>query len=270
MDDYTARFLKTGAVIPVSPIPDDWVGTKTVNGQAAFWIRFRIGNDQGVDSEYREIRILPEVADLIDGINVVGSGDDEAGIRQHIIRGYPVGRQMAWDDLISYGRNTAEVILFSQVKAAAGGRSLYALGPQGATRIPMEPSGRPAEERYAHVQNGFASLFRGTYTSQLRHGEPRPTVLKGVEYVIVHTRNFDVDNDLIQVWASFDGEPSFLVGRGRDSLVTLELPRDDSARGYRYAITVGIEDGVRDELVPTITDIIVGVYPISGTKAQER
>lgn len=275
VDDYTSRFLKTGAVIPVSPIPDDWVGTKTVNGQAAFWIRFLIGNDQTVNSEYREVRILPEVADLVSGTNVAGSGDDEAGIRQHIIQGYPVGRQMAWDDIISYGRNTAEVILFSQVLAAGGGRSLYALGPQGATRIPMEPSGRPAEERYPHTQNGFASLYRTAYTSLgpgVRGGQVRnrPTVLKGVEYVTVHARNFDRSNDLVQVWVAFDGQTPFLVGKGRDSLVTLELPRNESTRGYRYTVIVGLEDGVRDELAPVVTDIVAGVYAISGTRAHER
>ncbi len=269
VDDYTASLLTSGAIIPTSPIPSDWE-TTTINGQSAFWVRLNITTNQGTDSEYREVRLLPEVADLVGGTNVGGSGDDEAGIRQHIIRGYPVGRQMAWDDIISYERNTAEVLLFSQVLAAGGGRSLYALGPQGATRIPMEPSGRPAEERYAHAQNGFASLHRYTYTSQIAPGVPAPTVLKGIEYVTVHTRNFDEGNDLVQVWVAFDGQTPFLMGQGRDSLVTLELPRDESHRGYRYMVIVGLEDGVRDELIPVVTDVVAGVYAISGTRAHER
>ncbi len=266
--DYTAFLLQSGAIVPDVIIPSNWTET-AINSQNAFWIRLRIEVDQAVNSEYREVRILPEVADLVSGTNVVGSGDDEAGIRQHIIRGYPVGRQMAWDDIISLDR-MAEVLIFSQVLAPAGGRSLYILGPVGARRIPMEPSGRPAEERYAHVQNGFASLFRSRYTSQIALGVLAPTLLKGIQYVTVHTRNFDRVNDLVQVWAAFDGQAPFLMGKGKDSLVTLELPRNEAPRGYRYSVIVGIEDGARDELIPVVTDVVAGVYPISGTRAQDR
>lgn len=263
--DYTELFSVTGPILATTPIPSDWVQS-AVNGVTRFWLRCRRGaaGTPPTDTQIREVRALPEVAALPAGLNVELSGMEEAGLFTHIFRGTPTPRGFEWDDIGAQLGHWNRGLLFTQLQAGGSGRQLIAVGTRGYVRFPVGLSGKPAEEFYPAVNNSFASLMRFPADDRVSQNERAPTVIKGVRYVTLYGNDFDKDNDIVQVWIRWDnGDPVF-IGRGRNLPVLLQVPTEQTSRGYQYQVTASLLDGVRDERSPKISDVVAGVYQIAG------
>jgi hypothetical protein len=263
VDDYTqlasvaGGLSKTGAIVPTARIPTNWA-TTTVNSQSAYWLRIVVTLAAGGTANIREVRLLPDIAPL-DGTNVSLSGYHDAGLRTEILRGYLEGGRMVWEPIISHAGHVGQALVLSRLKAAGGGRTLYALGPLAATRFPLGNRGNPAEEQYPSCVNGFASLLTLPYDDRIAEDKEAPTLLKQVRYVRVYGREFDEANDLVQAWASYDDEAYFPIDSARRLPARLQETIQNAGKGYEYSVRIGLEDGSRGERVPLITRVVAGV-----------
>ncbi|MGH7342421.1 MAG: hypothetical protein ACREKH_18190 [Candidatus Rokuibacteriota bacterium] len=260
--DFTALLTRSGPILPETRIAADWAQT-SVNGLTRFWLRAVLPTVNGTTT-IAEVRALPDVVPL-DGTNVSTSGYDEAGLTTHILRGYPQGGEMVWDDIISDGGQTGRAdrsmgLLFSRLFSEGQGRSLIAIGPHGYTAWQLGSSGRPGEERFPDCLNGFASLLRCSADDRIATEESAPTMVKRITALKVFGRDFDAANDVLQAWVRWDGGEAIPLGSARRLPTKLDQGSvSEMARGLEYAVTVGVEDGVRGEHPPIITRIVATV-----------
>lgn len=266
--DWASRLVHPGAVIPDAPIPDDWT-QNDVNGVTGYWLRLMFtAGSPGSNHQVREVRVLPDPQLLPTGDNVALSGHDEAGFRTHILRGALTSRGMEWDDVASLEGDASRILLFSQLKGIAGAKSLLTAGPRSYTRFQVGYSSRPQAESHPEVQNSFASLWKSRADNRINQNEQAPTTIKGIRYISLYGRHFDVDNDKVQAWIRMDGKTWTFVGKGDQLPTRLYLPAESEPRGFEYEVIVSLIDGARDEDAPQISAIVAGVHSIEGTELE--
>ena len=264
--DYIDNFSRTGPRVPKIQIPDDWE-QNAVDGNTRYWLRMR-GTSGSVqtDTEVHEIRLLPDVAALPAGTSVGFTGLDDAGLMTHWLKGSPRGRSFHWDDVAAHLGDFSLGLIFTQVLAPAGGRSLMAIGHSGYLSFPVGATGRPQEERFPATNTALRSFYRTVYDDRLKNDQRAPTTIKGIRYVDIYGRNLNrEDGDDVEVWYRWDGGDPVFIGRVTKFPARLLIPTTDSSRGYTYTVETGLEDIAVNEKVPAITRIVAGVYAIEGT-----
>ena len=265
--DGTLGFTVSGIVSFDEPVPDGWV----LNG-GVYTIQITYTVNGTPDHSIQEVRVLTEGTPL-EGKNVGASGFDSAGLRTHILKGYPVGRGFHWDDVASLEGAFDRGLLISRVLSPTGGRTLFVFGRDAYQHFPLGFGSSPDDQPYTNVTNGFASLLRLPADDRITSTGRAPTTIKGLAYIDIHGRDWQRD-DLIQAWFRFDGGSWQKLGDSRGGRenhnhTRLEIPRDDSARGYEYEVIVGIEDAAVDERVPKITSVVAGVYQLEGPPTKD-
>ena len=266
--DETARFSQSGSIIPsnanVGPLPSDWAPQiiSGIDGTPRYYLRFSMG---GVDTntEIQEVRVSEDVALLPEGTNIEGDSQDQAGLFTHLFRGSFIDGRFEWDDIGAFNGDWTDGLLFTKLLAVAeDARTLFMCGPAGVQYLKVGLSGRPQEELYPDCTNVLMSTWRSPYSARTKQNEQAPTIQKFIQYVRIQAEDFDADNDIIEVWAQYDKQNPIFIGRLRSAPETLRVPPYDSSYGYRWRLIIGIQDGVRDRLVPKITNIIAGIKEI--------
>jgi hypothetical protein len=262
--DYTDGFSRPGAILPAAPIPSDWVSAQPdPELTAGYWVRFRETDDSAVinASTIREVRVIPERTAL-DGNNVTLTGMDEMGCRTHILRGYPVGNRLHWDDIASLHGDFSLGLIFSAIKASGEGRSLFCIGPGGIKHMQIGSTSAPTSKSFPDATNAFASLLRFAAENRKDDRTLAPDEIKGCEYVELQGRNFSNDADEVQAWVSWDGGTPVYYGSSKHLPTRLTLPTANTSRGYEYAVTIGLKDAAVNETLPEITRVRTGIYTV--------